>query len=151
MSCEKGSQVHAFYDGELPVLMRDDIDSHIRQCGECAALLADLQAMSSMIQNAPMTPMPAATLKRVQQAWWARQDRGVLRLAEWMTAAAAAVLVGAMMLWPSGRSENGNRATAATWQVAAVMPPTESREETAEVIELAQWMANDLSDQTGRP
>src|SRR5688500_18839334 len=134
MSCEKSSQVQAFYDGELPVLLRDDIDSHIRQCPDCAALLADLQAMSAMLQDAAASPapMPATTLKRVQQAWWANQDRGVLRLAEWMTAAAAAMLVGAMMLWPSLRNDNRNAAATPTWQVAAVMPPTQSREDVAD-------------------
>ena len=151
MSCEKSSQVQAFYDGELPVLMRDDIDSHIRQCPDCAALLKDLQAMSAMLQGASLAPMPAATLKRVQQAWWANQDRGVLRLAEWMTAAAAAVLVGAMMLWPTMRDDNRSAPATPTWQVAAVMPPTQSREDVADVVELAQWMANDLADQAGRP
>jgi hypothetical protein len=59
--------------------------------------LADLRSVSQMVASAPMVEMPPQAMKRMQQAWWAAQDRGVLRVASWLTAAAAAVIFAAVM------------------------------------------------------
>jgi anti-sigma factor RsiW len=147
MSCEKNSQVQALYDGELPLAQRLDVEAHLRQCADCAALLTDLKRMSQFISTAPFAPMPAETRKRVQQAWWAAQsERGVLRVAELMTGLAAAVLIGAMIFWPTTRKQNTTAVVPTNWQTAAVMPPGGADDEpVADVVELAQWMASDLS------
>ena len=153
MSCEKTSQVQAFYDGELTGAARAQIEAHVRQCSECTELLADLKRVSGLINTAQMAPVPAQTIRRVQQTWWAhraQRERGVLRLAEWMTGVAAAVLIGAMVLWPDGRDKNGTRAAGTMWQAAAVTPPASVQDDgLSDVVALAQWMADDLSDERG--
>jgi hypothetical protein len=79
----------------------------------------------------------------------AAQDRGVLRIAGWLTAAAASILVGALLLHPSyDRTENTSMASAA-WQIQASMPPASSelRGEGgagSDVVVLAQWMNDEL-------
>ena len=146
MSCEFETQIHAYHDGELPANQRALLEAHLKECDECTELLADLRRMSRLVAAAPMADMPGAVVGRIEAAWKsARGDRGVLRIAEWLTGAAAAVLLGALLLWPSQVGEA--TAHAGTWQATAVMPPAEVRGDDAvpDVVGAAQWMANDLS------
>ena len=146
MSCEKSSQVQAMYDRELSDEKCRELAVHLRECGECRELLEDLGRISRFMSTAEFALMPAATRKKVQQAWWAAQsERGVLRVAELMTGLAAAVLIGAMIFWPSQRRQNPTAVATTSWQTAAVMPPGGEDDSVGEVIELAQWMAADLS------
>jgi len=57
-----------------------------------------------------------------------------------LLAAAAAVLFGALLVWPREAVE-----TSSPWQTAAVMPPIESRDDVATEVLATQWIANDLS------
>jgi anti-sigma factor RsiW len=150
MSCEHAQHVQAFYDAQLPAAMHEQVDNHIRSCGECAELLAELRQMSQLIAAAPMAEMPPALMKRLEQAWWASRDRGVLHLAEWLTAAAACVLIGALIFLHPNQS--AAPAQAASLQAIAVMPPGEARDEpssSSPELVLAEWMANDLSSDAG--
>ena len=143
MSCDFNTKVMAWYDGELPAGERAAVESHLSTCAECTELVSALRATSQAIVNAPRATMSADALKRLEQSWWANRDRGVLRLAEWLTAAAAAVLVGALMFWSDG--DRAVPVQASAWQAAAVMPPSETHEEVASnVVDLAEWMASDL-------
>ena len=88
--------------------------------------------------------MPASSVTRMQQAWWAAaQDRGVLRIASWLTAAAAAVIFAAVLFSPSQRGEINTT----NWQVNALTPPElqDQEEPQDETIDAAQWIANDLA------
>ena len=62
--------------------------------------------------------------------------------ASWLTAAAAAILVGALLL---DHPANTEIAHATTWQTEAVMPPPEQPSTTGELVAVAQWMASDLA------
>src|SRR5438067_1659082 len=108
MSCENTRQVHAYHDGELTLSERAAVEAHLRDCGECAALLADLKRMSQFVAAAPLAEMPQAAMHRLEQSFWAARsrERGVLRLAEWMTGVAAAVLIGAAVLWHGGTTQD---------------------------------------------
>jgi anti-sigma factor RsiW len=151
MSCDQTSQVQAYYDGELSPDHRQTVAEHFPTCAECARLLADLEELSKAIVSAPRASMSADARRRLEQAWWAARDRGVLHLAEWLTAAAAAVLVGALMFWSDGERATPAPQQAMAWQTDALMPPAESRDEVASnVVDLAEWMANDLSADSNR-
>src|SRR2546423_10948053 len=104
MSCDNIRQVHAYHDGELPLIERARVEAHLRGCGDCAALLAELRRMSQLVAAARVADMPQDAMHRLEQSFWAARarDRGVLRLAEWMTGVAAAVLIGAAGLWERG-------------------------------------------------
>lgn len=152
MSCDQNAQIHAYHDGELAADQRDVVERHLRDCADCAAVLSELRQLSTAIQSAPRPVMAADALRRLEQAWWRRRDRGVLRLAEFLTAAAAAVIV-ATVLFSSDTTDRTidppNRTLA--WQTDALMPPTEGREEAAtDVVAVAEWMANDLSPEQSR-
>jgi anti-sigma factor RsiW len=142
MHCSQAANVHAYHDGELAAVQVASIESHLNDCADCRELLADLRQMSQLVATAPLVDMPPFAMKRMQQAWWAAQDRGVLRIASWLTAAAAAVIFAAVMFSPSDRGD-----TNTNWQVAALTPPTEFVDEPQqnEVIDAAQWIANDLA------
>ena len=153
MSCDNFRQVHAYHDGELPQAERAAVEAHLRGCPDCAALLSDLQQMSHLVAAAPLAEMPQAAMHRLEQSFWAARarDRGVLRLAEWMTGVAAAVLIGAAVFWHGGATTQN--AQHASLQSLALMPPGETRSDDAspsnDVVVLAEWMANDLSPRQG--
>src|SRR5687768_12217893 len=142
MECQN-ELIHAYHDGELPADRRAAVEAHVNACDPCGALLADLRRMSQLVAAAPMADLPPHAMKRMQQAWWAAQDRGVRRIAGWLTAAAAAVIFAAVILSPSQRPESSP-----SFQLATLMPPAESPEQDEpqnEVIDAAQWIANDIA------
>ena len=154
MSCDRFAQVHAYHDDALAVSERVAIEAHLEQCADCRALLSDLRGLSNLFAAAPLAVMSPATMARLSRNIRAARDQGILRITSWLTAAAAAVLVGALLLWPD-RAGTGGVPTIASaagnggpaLEMVAVMPP-ENEEVVPEVVTLAQWMANDLSSYT---
>jgi anti-sigma factor RsiW len=142
MSCEKTAQVQAYYDGELSPAERAAMVAHLQQCAECRDELSDLKELSELVAAAPMAAMSADAMARLQNNFTRLRDRGVMRIASWLTAAAAAILVGALLL---GRQVQNDYAHVGTWQTAAVMPPPEDPSTGGELVAVAQWMASDLA------
>src|SRR5689334_6851742 len=102
MSCDRAAQVHAYHDRQLGPAAREALELHLESCSECAALLGELRAISRMIADAPL-PIVAAQQQMnepLYDAWYVAQQRGVLRMSSWLTGAAAAVLLGALLLTP---------------------------------------------------
>ena len=149
MNCQS-EQIHAYYDNELSPGDRAAVEAHLNDCAACRELLADLRNVSQLVAAAPMAEMTPIAMKRMQQAWWAAQDRGVRRIASWLTAAAAAVIFAAVLFSPTS-GHRGSDATGAgsNWQAIALFPPTTSADQDEaqqdETIDAAQWMANDLA------
>ena len=138
-------QIHAYHDGELAPSERAAVEAHLNDCADCRDLLADLRRVSQLVTSAPMAEMTPLAMKRMQQAWWAAQDRGVRRIASWLSAAAAAVIFAAVLFSPqSQRTDSGG----GNWQMLALTPPTSAADDEPqqdEVIDAAQWIANDLA------
>jgi hypothetical protein len=85
-------------------------------------------------------------IARLEKSFYAARDRGVLRIASWLTAAAAGVLFGTLLTWSEPANEPIAAAIApSTWQTVAVMPPPDDADDVPELVLAAQWMANDLS------
>jgi anti-sigma factor RsiW len=146
MTCDKAAQIHAYHDGELLPAQRAAIEAHLRTCVDCAALLADLRRVSALVANAPMERISPIALARLERSFYAARDRGVLRVASWLTAAAAAVLLFTMLMIPSEQPGGDATVSAAAWQTIAVMPPADEADEPVpELVLAAQWMANDLA------
>jgi anti-sigma factor RsiW len=146
MDC-KNEQIHAYYDGELAPNDRAAVETHLAECGDCRELLADLRSVSQLVASAPMVEITPVAMKRMQQAWWAAQDRGVLRIASWLSAVAAAVIFAAVIFSPSQRPDTTPGA-GTNWQMVALTPPMPVEDEPQqqdEVIDAAQWIANDLA------
>ena len=159
MSCDRAAQVHAYHDRQLGPAAREAFEPHLESCSECAALLGELRAISKAIADAPLPMVATAQInERLYDAWYVAQQRGVLRMSSWLTGAAAAVLVGALLLTPKGStSDTGAVARSAqqqqqanVWEATALMPPPErAGDRPDEYVELAQWIASDLSDNPG--
>lgn len=150
MSCDRSAKVHAYHDDALAAPERTAVEAHLQGCADCRALLAELRGLSGLIAAAPLAPLSPAAMARLSRSLKSVRDRGVLRIANWLTAAAAAVLVGALLLFPDGGTTPKQTVVAtggsdAAWETLAVMPPLDAEENVPEVIVLATWMANDLS------
>jgi anti-sigma factor RsiW len=148
MSCDKSAQVHAYHDDALATSGRVALEAHLESCADCQALLADLRGLSNLIAAAPLVTMSPEAMNRLAKSWRTARDRGLLRITSWLTAAAAAVLVGAL-LFVSDRNGTINptllTSSEPAWETVAVMPPLEADENVPEIVALATWMANDLS------
>jgi anti-sigma factor RsiW len=145
MSCNTSAQIQAFYDGELPADAAASVEAHLRECAECAALLADLRSMSNLLATVPLTEMRSGAANRMYGAWRATSDRGVLRIASWLTAAAAVVLAGTVLTWPGQQNIQTARGPDALETLATVAPAEGHEDGRSEVVVLAQWIADDLS------
>ena len=148
MTCISSEQLQAYYDGELPVSQRPAIEAHLGECANCRRVIAELGALSAMIADAPMAREPMGMTARLNDAWDQVSERGVLRITGWMTAAAAAVLVGAILHVPDrDPATEVAVASPAVWQSVAIMSPEQVPQDPsrADMIVLAQFMADDLS------
>lgn len=144
MACDKAIDVHRYHDGELPPRERTDIEAHFRECAQCRETLADLRGLSSLISAASMAPMPAAAVDRLQAFSQPARERGVLRISGWLTAAAAAVMVFALLQKPAERADLA--AGPPVWETLPVMSPSELQDAGgSDTVLLAQFMADDLS------
>ena len=162
MECHETPQIEAYHDGESTPIERVRFETHLRECEECRRTLEQLQRLSLFVADSPMAVMPPEAMGRLTGAWdlvrarsmgermaqeRAANERGVLRIAGWLTAAAAALLMGGLvMLAPSTQPTvvvEGGPGTA--WDTAPVMPPDAVQEGTPELVQVAQWIADDLA------
>jgi anti-sigma factor RsiW len=153
VTCDRQAQVHAYHDRQLGPSARESFEAHLAECADCAQLLGEVRAVSRLIASASLPEVSNASISRYYAAWNASQQRGLLRISSWLTAAAAALLIGSLLLRPARTSGPAAPAVAVAvadageWEAVALMPPPERRgERPDEFIELAQWMAEDLSD-----
>ena len=149
MTCDRSAQIHAFHDDAMAPAERVALEAHLDDCADCRALLADFRGLSGLIAAAPLAAMSPEAMDRLARSWHAARDRGLLRITSWLTAAAAAILIGALLFLPE-RNGNTNPIVATTaaepvWETVAVMPPLEADENLPEIVALATWMANDLA------
>ena len=107
MSCDRFAQVHAYHDDALAASDRAAIEAHIDACADCRAMLSDLRGLSNLFAAAPLAVMSPAAMARLSRNLRAARDQGILRITSWLTAAAAAVLIGALLLWPDRATTGG--------------------------------------------
>lgn len=145
MSCHESRQVQRYYDGELAAAERASVEAHVRECADCRELLADLRGLSSVLVMAEMRKPSVEAARRMERSWRYARDRGVIRLAGWLTAAAAAVLMAVLVGGPGGRG-SPSASPSALWETAAITPPAELEEDSSsDLLAMAQWMADGLS------
>jgi len=144
MSCDRTKLVEAFYDGEMNAADREAFETHLKTCGECQDELNHLRRISLQFANASIPSLSNDALARFHRAVNVAEERGVLRLAEWLTAAAAAVLViGITGLF---RHDTTHASAPDTWEQAAVAYPADHDPTVqSDVLQFAEWMRTDLS------
>lgn len=142
MSCEKTTQIHRLYDGEISPGERLVVEAHAASCPECARLLAELRGITRLIAGAHAAPLPAGLRDRLQNRVPRSEDRSVMRIASGLTAAAAAILLAVVLTWPADVTDRSSQP--ALWQSLAVTSGVENDATDAELV-LAQWMADELA------
>lgn len=142
MDCNLVTQANAYYDGELPSAERIDFEKHLEVCEDCRRLVSDLREVSALVTSAPGVEMPSGLIDRLQASRRASEDRVILRLAGWLTATAAGILIASLLSWPT----NGTDVTAqpAIWESVAVRPSYTMNDNPDSDLLVAQWMADDL-------
>lgn len=148
MTCPDAPNVHAYHDSQLQPAQRFALESHLAECDACSSLLNDLREISLQVAAAPLPDVPFIPFDRYYDAMHLDQRRGVLRISSWLTAAAAAVLLASLVLFPPAHTPV-ETATAArpNWEPLALMAPvltTPGQDD--QLVEVAQWIANDLAN-----
>lgn len=142
MSCPGEQTLSAFFDGELSPETVRTVESHLSGCDHCQAAVQDMRATRELLVGA-QAPVPSlAAQARWMNSFAESRDRSVRRLAEWLTAAAAVLLVA------TGVLSYGNRTSAtpqlSEWETAMVGADTEG---TSNTQVAARWIIADLSIQ----
>ena len=157
--CERTQQVQAYHDRQLTPAERTSFESHLARCELCQQELEQLQQISRLFVDVPLPQMRDEFARQIVFAWRASrqsQEQGLRRLAGWLTAAAAVVLLGAIIQFGFLKSNQSSKLEAVStserdWDLTAVMPPLHVDDTgTADLVQVAQWMARDLSPQEGR-
>ena len=112
-----------------------------------------MRDVSIRVRSAPLPEVISVPFERLYDTWHVARDRGVLRIARWLTAAAAAILVGSLVFFPGSKPATENKvattATIPSWEPVALMAPVVEDPGTTrgeELVEVAQWMADDLAN-----
>ena len=90
MDCEWIGQLHALHDGELAASARARVESHAAGCPACAAELERLRRTARFLKAATIPAMNPISMARLRDRFGAQRTA---RLAGWLTAAAAAVML----------------------------------------------------------
>ena len=149
MTCNV-SHIHAYHDAELPAGERAAVDAHLAACGECAELLADLRRLSQLVSDAPITTPDVLPMGRYYGAWHKSRQTGLLKISSWLTAAAAAVLAGSLLLYQPVENKSPVARAPDEWERVAITPAEQNGERADELVQLAQWMADDISLDSNR-
>ena len=144
MDCQRTQFVAAYHDGEMPLGERNAFELHLMNCGVCAAELEGLRKLSAKLAVVQIPQLSAAGLAKIHRSAKVSEERGVFRLAEWLTAAAAAVLViGVAGLF---KTQRAHPSAPDLWEQAAVAYPAEAESSSrADTLQLAEWIRTDLA------
>src|SRR2546421_11214269 len=96
--CEHPTEIHAYHDGELSAPRRAEFEAHLAACDECRRELHELRQMARLLVAAPMPQLPAYLPARIVSSFESARnakDSGLRKLAGWLNAAAAVILLAA--------------------------------------------------------
>jgi anti-sigma factor RsiW len=121
VDCQQAHQkLNAYWDGELPPRLSDDLERHLKYCPGCQQALARLWQLADLLQAGSPPPMPHGFADRVLALACQRRPRPFGRprsswdvvgwwkaASAWQRTAAAAVFliglaIGASMGWQAG-------------------------------------------------
>ncbi len=120
MSVEPCNLLDAYHDQELGESQRRLFEEHLPRCAACSEALAQMRLLSRVLRGAALPALPGDVRARLRALSPIVRQRGVLRTAEWLTAAAAAVLVIGLFLLPRPQVSGAQQAVLAPWELTAV-------------------------------
>jgi anti-sigma factor RsiW len=151
-TCENIPQIHAYHDGQLSEHASQQLQAHLQYCPLCAAELESLRQVSDLFSSSTlpeMTPLMLAQVhQRVDQRMNARIEHGVMRLAQWLSAAAAAILVvSSLQLAFMHNSASADASPHLAWHMTTAMLSQETPlgESVTEEQSVTAWIVADLS------
>ena len=143
--CDREHLIDAYHDGELPRDERAAVEAHLSGCADCRDALEAARHTSRLFAGATMPQLPAGAVGRMYGAWAigmrSARDRAVLRIASWLTAAAAVLVAGLIGLRNAPEPRGGSLAWDAPVATEAPVEATTA----PELVQVAQWQAEDLS------
>jgi anti-sigma factor RsiW len=143
MDCKFSRQLSAYHDGELRPAECEALGAHLAQCAECRSELEQLRALSRLVADAATVPLPQGLLERAHERVDSAGEVVVVRLAERLMAAAAAVLLACgLYLWQAGRAEVAPPLE--TWAPALISQRLPAPQEPGAEDPLVRWVVADL-------
>lgn len=143
MNCNRATQANKYHDGELAGDERVGFEAHLEQCEDCRQLLGELGRLTAMVKGMRGAEMPAGLIERLQERRRESEERTILRLAGWLTATAAGILIASLLSWPATGTDMAGQP--AIWESVAIRPASELNDNgDSELLVVAQWMADDL-------
>lgn len=135
----------ALHDGELTAQERLELEAHVRECPDCARELEEARRMSRFMASAQMPALGVGARERLTQFGRRKAEFTLVRLAEYVMAAAATVLVACVgwLALSSGQSGATER-TPSLWESAAVTPRAEAQGTSETESYMARWIVADL-------
>jgi anti-sigma factor RsiW len=100
VDCPRAEELlDAYLDGELDLVRSLEVERHLSDCKACTASLADLRALQTAVQTAPLRYAPSEDLEyRVRQAF-RRASRPRFRGVTMLVASCAAILLAVLASW----------------------------------------------------
>ena len=97
--CPYSLQLSAYHDGELNDAQRQQLEQHLQSaCPACQLELRQWRRLSSVLSSAPFPALSAEARANLMKLAPVVTEAGVIRLAEWVMALAASVLI-AVSTW----------------------------------------------------
>jgi anti-sigma factor RsiW len=143
MNCPNEQTLHRLHDRELPAAEANTLQAHVGKCERCEQALATYAAISEAVRGAPLPLPPAKVMGRWMRSPKLRRDESIRKMAGWLTtAAAAAILIAVINRQPADRPE-GPALAVSPWE-AAMLTAGDTEANSVQVA-AANWMAADLS------
>lgn len=142
-TCPYSMQLSAYHDGEMPPGEREQFEGHLARCGACAAELDQFRRLSAILTGAPRPRLSAESREVLYSLAPQVEAAGYLRIAKWVTAMAASVMLAASV-WVMSHQRGAQPFSDVprAWEQDAINPPTDASTDT----QFAQLVVNGLSD-----
>lgn len=145
MICPDNQQLHRYHDQQLTTEQAAAVESHLQQCERCRTQLRALRHLSDMLFHAPLTEPNEQAMRRWARSSRQMRDSRIQRMAGWMMAAAAAIVLGIFGLWPNMETA---QADSLLGNVERVMLAGSAEEQLPANLATARLFAADLSGES---
>jgi anti-sigma factor RsiW len=120
--CEQAYRLGAYHDGALSPADRAAVERHLKDCPACTAEWARMQRLSGLARDLATPAMPPGAIARLHERANSLYSRPIIRLAEAMSAVAAAILIACVVGLFMQRDLPA--ASSPTWdETQAITPP----------------------------
>lgn len=163
-SCPDPTELQSYYDKQLPTHVSAELEQHLQSCEACQTELASMEAMSLMFTQSALPELRPLALAQmhlqldtqINQQLKRKAEQGPLQLAQWLTAAAAVVLLvcSIQLLFLQNSQSTSSTAFDVTpglaWETTTAMLNQQNPAEPAATDEhsMAAWIVSDLSAST---